>query len=442
MLPHLRRWFLLGAACCGLVVCPAASAQAVRPAADTLSAAPLTADAVADEAVEARLRRVFARIDEFEQVGVAVSDGVVHLTGTVLQPEASEAAEALAGRFEGVLYVDNDLQAETDVESRLAPAIERVQGYLDRAAAFLPVLGVALLVVLLFGLLSWLLGRWEAPLRRFGVNPLVWGFVRRLLRALVFLTGLLLAFDILGITTMVGAVLGTAGVLGLALGFAFQDIVENYLAGVLLSLRRPFGVNDLVRIGEHEGRVMRLTSRELLLLSLEGNHIRLPNATVFKNTLLNYSLNPRRLFSFDAGIGVDEQIDRAMEVGVTTLDAMNGVMADPPPFARVQELGASSVVVRFHGWVDQQAADYYKVRSEAIRLVKVALDEAGIEMPEPIYRVGVRRLPEGPPAGAARPEASALHQAQRVDVTPDRNLEEQVDEDLARSDEENLLVKE
>lgn len=400
----------------------------------------LPVEPVPDSLLAQRLRTVFGTIDEFEGVEVAVENGVVRLSGTVLQARASEQAAALAERFEGVLFVDNDIEAETDVETRITPALRKVQDYVNQVVQLLPLFGIAFVIVLLFWMFGALLGRWEAPARRLGISPLVWSLVRRLLRAIVVLLGFLLAFDILGVTALVGAVLGTAGVLGLAIGFAFQDIIENYLAGALLSIRQPFRVNDLVRIGEHEGRVVRLTARELVLLSLEGNHIQLPNATVFQSTLVNYTRNPRRLFSFDAGIGTEEDLVRAMELGTATLQEMKGILDDPPPFARVERLGDSSVTVRFHGWVHQDEADFLKVRSEAVRLVKAALDEAGIEMPEPIYRVRLRRLHEGEETAPPKPEVPSVHeQARDIDVAPDREIDDQVREELAASGEENFL---
>ncbi|MEX2471599.1 MAG: mechanosensitive ion channel family protein, partial [Gemmatimonadota bacterium] len=326
----------------------------------------------------------------------------------------------------------------TDVETRLTPAVAQVQEYWDAFVAQLPVLAVALLVVLLFWGASFMLGQWRRPAAWTGINPLLWSFISRLLRGIMVAVGLLLAFDILGITSLMGAVLGTAGIVGLAIGFAFKDIVENYLAGMLLSLRRPFSVNDLVLVGEFEGRIVRLTSRELVLLTLEGNHVRLPNAHVFKTPLTNFTINPRRLFRFDVGISVDEELQRALAVGVGTLEAMAGVMTDPPPFGRVMELGDSTVTVRFHGWVDQRFTDFLKVRSEAIRLVKAALDAEGIVMPEPTYRVLTRPLPERNVPAATLP-GDVESEAARIDVKPDNELEKQVLDELEASDDENLL---
>ena len=183
--------------------------------------------------------------------------------------------------------------------------------------------------------------------------------------------------------------LGAAGILGLALGFALRDTVENYIASLLLSLRQPFGQDDLVLIEGWEGRVLRLTSRATVLMTLDGNHVRIPNAVVYKSVIVNYTRNPSRRFHFDVGVGTEQDLSAVQRLGAETLARMDGVLDDPPPVATVETLGDSSVVIRVAGWVDQRHADFLKVRSEAIRLVKQAFDRADVTMPEPIYNVRV-----------------------------------------------------
>jgi len=394
----------------------------------------------ADAALEARLRGVFGQIEAFRNVDVRVKEGVVHLRGTVGETQDAAEAEALARQFDGTVYVTSDLTAESDLADRVTPAVDRIQTYGRSLLDFLPVGLLAMLVVLgTLGLARWV-GSWDGP-DALRLSPLAWGLARRVAQAGIAIVGLVITFDLLGVTSLIGALLGTAGVAGLAIGFAFRDIIENYLAGVLLSLRQPFRVNDVVAIADHEGRVVRLTARELVLLTFEGNHVRLPNATVFKSVLVNYTLNPRRLFAFDVGIGSGEDLTEAQRIGVDTLDAMNGVMEEPPPFARITTLGDSSVTVRFHGWVQQEAADFTKVQSEAIRLVKEALDAAGVEMPEPTYRIA--RMPDAdrtaPSKGGSRAASAVRAEARTVDVTRDGRLEAQVEEEAHRADEPNLL---
>jgi small-conductance mechanosensitive channel len=323
----------------------------------------------------------------------------------------------------------------------VTPAITRIQAYWNRAVANLPAFGIAVLVLLIFGMLARFLFNWTTPFERMGINPLAHGLLRRLLSTILFTVGLVLALDILDVTALVGAVLGTAGIVGLALGFAFQDIVENYLAGVLMSVRNPFAINDLVKIGEHEGKVIRLTAREMVLMTLDGNHLRLPNATVFKSPIINYTRNPKRRFSFTIGVSNEVDLVGAVNLARDTLAAMKGVLEEPGPYIMIQSLGDSNVVLWLSAWVNQQTADFGKVKSEALRLVKMAFDEAGYEMPEPIYRVNLVQRTEQPPTPKPGPSKKSVEeQARTIDVSVDTELDKQVEEDLAASDEQNLLL--
>jgi small-conductance mechanosensitive channel len=359
--------------------------------------------------------------------------------------EASEMVAQMASRFEGVVYVDNQVQVETDIETRVKPAFTKVTQYLTNAVQKLPIFGVALVVIVLFWMIANLATRWDMPYQRLGLNRLLQNLIRQFLRKGIFLLGVLLALDIMDLTALVGAMLGTAGVVGLAIGFAFKDIVENYLAGLLLSIRRPFGLNDLVLIESHEGRVIRLTSSELILMTLEGNHVRIPNAMVFKSFIYNFSINPRRRFDFGVGVGVDEDLVDVNAHGCGALQIMEGVMPEPGPFMRVEELGDYNVLVRFFGWVDQRTADFAKVRSEAIRRVKAALDDAGVAMPEPVQTIRVKRVKEeaaqtelAPQSDLKRPED---RDAAGMDISPDTQLDNQINEDLATTQESNLLTE-
>lgn len=316
------------------------------------------------------------------------------------------------------------------------PVAERLLENAYRLLASLPLLLVAAVLVVAAAFMgSWLSRRavFDRVSRR---NPFLKDLTRTTVRWVVTGLGVLAALELLDATALVGAVLGTAGILGVALGFAFKEILENYLAGILMSVRQPFALRDHVVIDGNEGIVVSLTSRATILMTLEGNHLRLPNALVFRSVTLNYSRNPNRRFQFDVGIGVDEDLLLAQEIGVGELACMDGVLDSPPPRAFIDSLGDSNVTVRFHGWVDQRASDFLMVKSEAIRRVKLALEAGGMDMPEPIYRVQLRE----PAAAIAKPPKAPVAPAEAsVDTRATADLAGQIERDRADHGGENLL---
>ena len=157
------------------------------------------------------------------------------------------------------MAIDPDIAARAVEHSalyvRFAAALDLMETKLVKLVASAPLLVVAILIVLFAMWFGRFVARRMRVLTRIArSNPYMDGLLRGIVRGLITLAGVLVALDLLGATSLVGAVLGSAGVVGLVLGFAFKDIAENYVAGVLLSLRRPFAPGDHVRIDSHEGK--------------------------------------------------------------------------------------------------------------------------------------------------------------------------------------------
>lgn len=393
---------------------------------------------VPDEQIKDRIRSVLRHVEDYKDVEVEVRGGVVQLSGEIARDGAKDKIEKLISRFRGVLFVDNKIKAATEVEKRVVPVLDRFREYISRIIAQLPLIAVAIVVAVLFWLIGSLVGRVWHRYGWFGINPMMKNLISRLFVAVFVIAGIIVALDILDVTALVGAVVGTAGIMGLAVGFAFKDIVENYLAGLLLSIRALFAINDHVLVGEHEGRVIRLTSREMVVMTLDGNHVLIPNSTVFKSVIVNFTRNRLRRFDFVVGVGVSEDIVEVRKLGLQTLRAMNGVIDDPGPFMRLETLGDYAVNVRFFGWIDQHDADFCKVRSEAIRLVKDAFDDAGIEMPYPTY-VRHTVTEAAPETFVTAVKAPIEDDAASADVSVDKQLDRQIEEDLNRPNEDNYL---
>ncbi len=339
-----------------------------------------------DERIAARIRGILGELPAFGDVDVAVSQGVVRLSGTVPAQDDIARAEAIAGRVAGVVTAESSLERDVSLAAQ-AGGIGALRAKLDGLVAMLPLLALALAVWAVIAAFGYLVARLATLWGKLAPNSFLKDLIASAIRFVFIVGGLVVALDILGASALLGAVLGGAGVVGLALGFALRDTIENYVASLMLSLRQPFRANDWVRIDDLEGRVIRLTSRATILMSLDGNHLRIPNGQVFRAVITNFTRNPQRRFQFDLGVDADDDALAASRLGRETLAGLPFVLDQPPTEGRIVEVGDSNVVIRFLGWIDQTQTDWWKAQSRAIPAVKQALETAGFGMPEPIYRL-------------------------------------------------------
>ena len=367
------------------------AAQLEVPAEPTETPTPVqtiaaTQEAGDDRRIAERIAGIFAELPAFGAVEVEVNEGVVSLSGTVPKPDDIARAEAIVNRVAGVVTVENGLERDLSLSAGSAGILTLADRW-NSLVRMLPLIGMALGVWLAIAFLGYLIAGLGRLWHRIAPNSFLAELIASAIRFGFTIVGLVIALDMIGATALLGAVLGGAGVIGIALGFAMRDTIENYVASLLLSLRQPFRANDWVQIDTYEGRVIRLTSRATVLMTLDGNHLRIPNGQVFKAVIVNFTRNPQRRFHFDLGVDADDDARAARQLGRDTLAGLEFVLSDPPPEARIIEVGDSNVVIRFLGWVDQRDTDWWKAQSQAIPAVKGALEDAGFGLPEPIYRL-------------------------------------------------------
>ena len=419
---------ILCLATCSVAAAPPSAAPPSEAPPAKLEPIELVASPERDAEIERRLQTIFAQLDRLQEIEVEVASGVVRLRGQALEREAAEQAERIAARVEGVVTVENDIEQIRSIERRLRPLIDRLRERGVEILLFIPQFLAGLLVIGGFWLLARALGRVAERRRKTKHNTFVREVVGQVVCTAVLVLGVVLALEVMGASTLIGAVLGTAGLVGLALGFAFRDMAENYIASILLSVRQPFAPDDFVEVAGQSG----LVAREVLR-TLAGNHVRIPNSTVFKSVIINYTRNPQRRFSFEVGVAVEADLAQVQELARATMLATPGVLADPGPACLVDRFGDSAMIVSIGAWIDQREADWFKVNSEARRRIKVAFEQAGIEVPEPIYQVRTRALE--PEALEREPSGERLEQV--TDVRPDQHVAKQVAEE--REHEADLL---
>jgi small conductance mechanosensitive channel len=259
-------------------------------------------DAETDAAIAVRIRSILKELEDYQDVTVKVSNGIVVLRGETLDADTIGKLTKLAGRVEGVVEVENLVRESADVVERLNPLRKRFQSRMARVIAFLPLMLVAVGAFILVTALGIVLARFKKPWDTLAPNAFIADIYRQIIRLLFIIAGLVVALDIMNATALLSTILGAAGIIGLAFGFAVRDTVENFIASVMLSIRQPFRPNDAIEINGDEGMVIRLTSRATILLSYDGNHIRIPNSTVFSSRIVNYSRNDERRFLIDLGL--------------------------------------------------------------------------------------------------------------------------------------------
>lgn len=236
--------------------------------------------------------------------------------------------------------------------------------------------------------LIFLLGRVAAGLLRRGViriltrrsiDPAIIAFTANLSYAVVLAFAIIASLAKFGVeTTSFVAILGAAG---FAVGFALQGSLSSFAAGVLILLFRPFRLGDYIEAAGVAGTVQEIQLFVTVLSTPDNVRILLPNSKVYGDTIKNYSANPTRRIDLTIGVGYGASLKQAQEVLARAIQSEPRVLADPAPQIAVAELADSSVNFVVRPWVKRE--DYWSVRFDLTEQIKVALDQAGIEIPFP-----------------------------------------------------------
>lgn len=213
------------------------------------------------------------------------------------------------------------------------------------------------------------------------LTPIVARLVARVVASVIFIMGVVYALAQVGVS--IAPLLGLVGLFGLALAFAFQEVLENFIAGIFLSVRRPFNVNDEITTADHEGRVEDIKLRALTLTTYSGERVYIPNATVWGSPIINHTELGNRRTTLAVGVGYDTDLERAEQVLLEAMGTVDGVLDEPAPQAYAHEFGDSSINYALRFWHQASISEEWKVRNSVAKSVKSALDDAGIEIPFP-----------------------------------------------------------
>lgn len=220
-------------------------------------------------------------------------------------------------------------------------------------------------------------------------DPLFVRFISKISKVAVIICGIILAMQTLGLTGVAGGLLAGAGVSAFILGFAFKDIAENFLGGVILAFNRPFSLNDTIVIREFSGHVIALNFRTTHIKTFDEGDVFIPNSIVIKEPLTNLTRDGKIRLNFVVGIAYEDNIANAIAAILEVLESVEDVKQDIKPFTVVEELSVSTVNLKVYFWAN--TFDYRKgvlqIKSEVITKVKETLEAKGFSLPADIQEI-------------------------------------------------------
>ncbi|MEO5500986.1 MAG: mechanosensitive ion channel [Ginsengibacter sp.] len=220
-------------------------------------------------------------------------------------------------------------------------------------------------------------------------DPLFVRFISKITKAVVIICGIILAMQILGLSGIAGGLLAGAGISAFIFGFAFKDIAENFLGGVILAFNRPFSLNDTIVIREFSGHIMALNFRTTHIKTFDEGDVFIPNAIMVKEPLTNLTRDGKIRLNFMVGIAYEDNIADAIATIEEVMKSITDIKHDIKPFTVVEELSVSTVNLKVYFWAD--TFDYKKgvlqIKSEVITKVKEALETHGFSLPADIQEI-------------------------------------------------------
>ena len=222
----------------------------------------------------------------------------------------------------------------------------------------------------------------------------------RLASGVAIILGILMAAVVIFPSFRPGDLVAGLGITSVAVGFAFKDILQNFFAGILILWRQPFSVGDQIRSGDHEGTVEEINIRSTRLKTYDGERAILPNGDVYTRAILVRTAYDKRRVRFIVGVGYPDSLEKARSVIVGVVENAEGVLPNPGPWVYVSELAPSSVNFTVYFWVEPQQSNVLKVSDRVATGIKLALDDAHIDMPYP-HRVVIQQGGPTPSPGTA-----------------------------------------
>ncbi|MGA9820905.1 MAG: mechanosensitive ion channel family protein [Desulfobaccales bacterium] len=271
------------------------------------------------------------------------------------------------------------------LEKALEQLINKLNSWFTLAVKMLPNLIVAIMVVVivikLSNPLATLVGRAIVRITRQRHIARLFATMTRLIAITL---GIILALNVMNLDRAVASLLAGVGILGIAFGFASQDIAANFMSGILLHFVHPFRLDDFILSGEFLGYVETIDMRSTKIRNQQGQRITIPNKTILGNPLTNYTISGVRRVDIPWSLTQVEDLQKAEELAVKAVESLQWRIPDRPVELFYEKVGDYSIDFEIRFWTDPDQKVYLTARSEAIKAIKRTFEEHGIPMPSPV----------------------------------------------------------
>lgn len=289
----------------------------------------------------------------------------------------------------------NDTTTENDVANGNAETIdadtgnilEKVDAWLDGFLALIPNIGVAIVVLILFLVIAYFVSNFIRSRAEKRDRNSLGEVSSSLIKWAIILGGIMLAVTIVAPTIKPGDILAGLGVGSVAIGFAFKDILQNMLAGILILIRQPFEVGDQIVSGDHEGTVEKIETRATFIKTYDGRRVVIPNSDIYTSAVTVKTAFEQIRSEYDIGIGCNDNWEKAKKLILEAASSCEGVSSDPAPEVIPVAIADFSNNLRLRWWTESDRSSVIHTFGRVIETVYKSLDDNAIDMPYPTHVV-------------------------------------------------------
>ena len=269
-----------------------------------------------------------------------------------------------------------------NLENPLKLVTEKLEGWLQTLITMLPNLVVVVLFFLIARLVRNLAHR---LLSKVSQNEAVNNLLVTLLNVAVISAGFFIALSILDLAEVVAALLAGVGIVGLALGFAFQDIAANFVSGILIAVRQPFKVGDIIENGDYFGTVRDINLRVTTIATFQGLEALIPNKNLFENPVVNYTRTKDRRVDLSVGVSYGDDLEKVKKLTIDTVSQLDSIDKSREVTLFYNGFGDSSINFSVRFWAKSpRQPDFLQAQSDAIIAIQKVYNENDIVIPFPI----------------------------------------------------------